>query len=658
MPLLRKVQSAIEGVKVVSFDIFDTLLLRPYLRPTDLFYHLEQLEDLPNFAVARMEAEQSARAASGKEDISLDAIYKEIGETFRPLREKEQALEMQVLRANPEMMEVWKFVIRRERNLKVIVTSDMYLPADFLAQVLKKNGFGGYRKLYVSGDCGKTKVRGSLYKHIQEDLGVSAGEILHIGDNRKSDYGQAKKCGLKAILYEKVIKQYLKSDRRASIYKKRAGRSLGASILLSLLAWHWHKKQIGLLKADYWENLGYNYAGPVAYGYTRWIEQEAKLMGIENLLFVARDGYTLRRVFDLFGVSGIRTDYVYASRFMNLIYRLDYIVEDKWPQAVAIVEYFAAKNKEVAELSKDLDPRRDGWKEYHGFIAQHTDLFRRLTDVEFRNYKNYLGGVVHSASNVGLVDTVAMRFSSYRLIKSALAPQVKVRGFYWSVVGTMFRKRCNYSHFAKGETETGCDYSVFTENWDFMEFLLTSPEYPTRNVTTDGLPVYDPLPQDYEKIRAKVYPRISDNAVSFAQDVLDIFGNLDIFLHPNNLVEYINCFCNNPKRDDRKNMAIIQCGIDAGHKEYVPLFSIRIPFRQIFTAPFKSLRLVKRARWRTPLQTLMICLCHPIGIKMRGLKQLEIYLFPRLSHQYFTLSLNVKEGVYYRFIVGSKRGAY
>ena len=54
---------------VISFDIFDTLLLRPYVKPTDLFEHLEKLENLSGFANARIKAEKIARELSSYEDI-------------------------------------------------------------------------------------------------------------------------------------------------------------------------------------------------------------------------------------------------------------------------------------------------------------------------------------------------------------------------------------------------------------------------------------------------------------------------------------------------------------------------------------------------------------------------------------------------------------
>ena len=50
----------IEKHNTISFDIFDTLLLRPYAKPTDLFKHLEKLENAQGFAAERVMAEKRA----------------------------------------------------------------------------------------------------------------------------------------------------------------------------------------------------------------------------------------------------------------------------------------------------------------------------------------------------------------------------------------------------------------------------------------------------------------------------------------------------------------------------------------------------------------------------------------------------------------------
>ena len=67
---------------VISFDIFDTLLLRPFANPTDLFYIIGKRLDMPEFHKLRIEAEKRAReiaiAETGSREITIYNIYAQI----------------------------------------------------------------------------------------------------------------------------------------------------------------------------------------------------------------------------------------------------------------------------------------------------------------------------------------------------------------------------------------------------------------------------------------------------------------------------------------------------------------------------------------------------------------------------------------------------
>ena len=169
MTLLNEIKSQIDKHDIISFDIFDTLLLRPYVKPTDLFFHLERLENVDGFHNARIEAERQARKThSDLEDITIDEIYDEIADKYKPLKQKEMDLERQVLQPNPEMKEVFGYA--KEQNKRIIIVSDMYLSSDFLKSVLEEKGFIGFEKLYVSSKYGKLKYSGNLFKEVLNNL--------------------------------------------------------------------------------------------------------------------------------------------------------------------------------------------------------------------------------------------------------------------------------------------------------------------------------------------------------------------------------------------------------------------------------------------------------------------------------------------------------
>ncbi len=229
---LKHAKALIDTHTIISFDIFDTLLLRPYLCPADLFIHLEKLYKLPSFAKRRREAEAAARQKCNTEDVTYDEIYAQLSAEDANLKQEELNLEQQTLQPNPVMLQVFEYA--KQQGKRIIITSDMYLPADFLATVLRQKGFDGFEKLYVSNAFGKTKHTGSLYQFIQQDLQAQGHDFLHIGDNLHSDVRHAQKAGWDALYYPQAQKQYFQTHKRALKFWKKYP-SFEASVALGIL---------------------------------------------------------------------------------------------------------------------------------------------------------------------------------------------------------------------------------------------------------------------------------------------------------------------------------------------------------------------------------------------------------------------------------------
>ena len=639
----KKLKRLLKSVDIVSFDIFDTLLFRPYARPIDLFLHIERHYNAPFFMTCRVGAEQNARQKnSTKQDITFDEIYDEIDPCFQHLKQVELDWERMVLRPNPEMKAIWDFA--RENGKKIVVASDMYLPTEFIADVLNKNGFGGYDRLYVSGDINQTKARGTLFDTIIHDMGVAPKKILHIGDSKKSDYKRPREHGLRAYLYPHLVKTLLKNNVRMSKFYRKQDDNLGASILVAISAIRDQAERMGMAIAkNYWEKLGYEYGGPVIYGYTRWIEKTAADQGIDHLMFVARDGYSLQRVFNTFNDT-IKNSYVYAPRFLNLICRLDYWKKDT-KQSGAIIEYFRNKDKRIEKLAGATQLQK--WSDYHEFIQNNIDIFGELAGAERDNYKAYLLKNAKATDKIAVVDTITARFSSQKLIQDVIGDTTPA--FYWSVLKGAYEGVYKYNQLIENNREIKY---VFTKNWNFMEFLMTAPEYPIKNLTSDGQPVYDPHPTDAEKFRRENYPDVSNGAVDFASDIKRWFGGANIYLDGATLVRWVNCLCDNPTKDDFNNMAQVKHAYDSAHSIYQPLFSVKIPFSYAITHPKRAIKLARHAMWKTPMQTIATCVTSPVKIRIRGLKQIRILIFPRLQYRYVNFVVRFTRKCFYQVCVG------
>ena len=72
-----------DDIKVVSFDIFETLVFRDVAQPKDIFYKIGKkkyvkkiFSKVKNFMYLRIEAEKKARIENNFKEITLEKIYK------------------------------------------------------------------------------------------------------------------------------------------------------------------------------------------------------------------------------------------------------------------------------------------------------------------------------------------------------------------------------------------------------------------------------------------------------------------------------------------------------------------------------------------------------------------------------------------------------
>lgn len=57
--------------------------------------------------------------------------------------------------------------------------------------------------MYISSECALTKRTGKLFKKVLEIESVSPNEVLHIGDNLRSDWFRPKLIGMKSVLVKR-----------------------------------------------------------------------------------------------------------------------------------------------------------------------------------------------------------------------------------------------------------------------------------------------------------------------------------------------------------------------------------------------------------------------------------------------------------------------
>ena len=330
---LDKLKSKImkEETKIVSFDIFDTLITRPFLYPKDLFTFLnDDYRKLSknvgiDFARIREESEVLARTEAfedKKEEVKLDRIYEIIEEEYdvkkeiaEHLKKKEIELELRFCKRRETAYSIYK--LAKYLGKKVICTSDMYLPLEVIEQILKTNGFDEIDKIYLSCEEMKTKSTGNLYEKVIKEENVEPSNIVHIGDNYRSDYEMAKKHKINSIYFPKTTDVML---------DKNTTNNLAQMLYTSMPFWRDNqtsmnfigiRTMIAVVANKYFDNpfrtfnresdfninpylIGYYAVGMYMLGVTNWLLRETENKGYKNLAFMARDGYLPMEIYNIF----------------------------------------------------------------------------------------------------------------------------------------------------------------------------------------------------------------------------------------------------------------------------------------------------------------------------------------------------------------------
>ncbi len=304
-----QIYNQIQHNDIISFDIFDTLIFRPFEKPQDLFTIIGCELKIHDFKNLRISAERTAREITLKPNRQIDiydiydrlSLYvhldKELG------IETELKVEMDLCFANPYMKEL--FNILKYNKKTIIATSDMYLPKDILKQLLKNCGYDGFTEIFVSCDCKCGKHNGDLQRFVQQKMGIQY-KYVHIGDNFPVDVKASRDMGWTAIHYPNV-------NDIARELRPNEINSLDSSIYKGIVNAYIHN---GLMNKNKYYQHGFIYGGILVAGYCQWINAKAKEKGIDKLLFMARDGNILYKAYNKF-FNEIDNDYILWSRFAS-----------------------------------------------------------------------------------------------------------------------------------------------------------------------------------------------------------------------------------------------------------------------------------------------------------------------------------------------------
>lgn len=314
-------------IKLCSFDIFDTLITRKVSDPTGIFMIMQEkmknknyscipLVVRSNFVNIRTSNEKFMYrhvCDAFKQDINIFEIYNLIGENYGLTEEQRELLINLEIETEMENIIPINYNIDLIKNLlkqnkRVILISDMYFSQEIIRKFLVSidTCFTNI-PIYVSCEYNAKKNSGNLFKKVKEVENISFTKWLHCGDNFIGDYKSPFKLGIKTNIF---LAEQLKEYEEILLYSYTDNLQ--------------YQKIIGLIKSirynrgvDELETLGISMGGPILFSYVYWLVNNAQERGIQNLYFIARDGYVLKKIADIIievKCYNINTSYLYGSR--------------------------------------------------------------------------------------------------------------------------------------------------------------------------------------------------------------------------------------------------------------------------------------------------------------------------------------------------------
>ncbi|MDD5558286.1 hypothetical protein [Candidatus Methylomirabilis sp.] len=305
--------SELEGLiaehEVISFDLFETLVVRAATRSDDILETAvwrtkKELGYQGDLLSIRKEAEEVCCKQYGRYAFNLDAVYGYMKESMGishaiadALQQAEIAMEIALSSPRAAMISLLSRCLRNGKT--VCILTDTHLSRSMIDMILNRCAIPTVSHLAISSEEGASKHSGKLFAHLRS---IYRGRrILHIGDGEHSDVTRAIEQGMRAFRVLSPPDLFIRSRLNPLL---REACTTHDGVLLGMLARRLFADPFssmihgGRVRIHDLHQFGYVFFGPLLLTWLAWLIRNLRRRPADKLLFLAREGYLLVRLYN------------------------------------------------------------------------------------------------------------------------------------------------------------------------------------------------------------------------------------------------------------------------------------------------------------------------------------------------------------------------
>lgn len=297
---------------VVSFDLFDTLIMRRVFSPEDVYRLVERKAENCNICSKKtlndFLAIRPIASSMCNDNSYLMDIYKIIGDKLgidendlNNLMNLEIETDIQLCIPRKTILKIYDYAV--EKGKDVYIVSDMYYPLGVVRKILESCGIRVDDDSHIWISCEKhmDKASGCLWNKFTKEV-VRGRKCIHIGDNIQADVENPKKFGIES--YHIMNGKDMLINSSAALLSSYVCTEYDSVCMGNIVSKMFNDpfalgKTRGKVRFDNSNTYGYCVYGPMIMKFLLWLYGKSHKDEINKLLFFARDGYFLEKDYRL-----------------------------------------------------------------------------------------------------------------------------------------------------------------------------------------------------------------------------------------------------------------------------------------------------------------------------------------------------------------------